>query len=165
MTAQIIQFGAPRRTLARIAEPAIRAGATIPANDTATVFARNRRLRKERDAAWDMAEAETLYRHALLKFTDEIEAVRRAGLPEARNHPERSDEERWALVDNYRAAFVRQLLTPAPNVAEIVWKRARVRAAYISPADKERVERVIADDLAFVDRYPTSSRRRKAVQS
>lgn len=51
---------------------------------------------------------------------------------------------------------MKQLLTPAPNVAAVVWKRAKLGARDFShlPTKRERVERMIDDDVAFLAAHP-----------
>jgi hypothetical protein len=51
--------------------------------------------------------------------------------------------------------------TPAPNVAAVAWKRAKFSGRDFSylPVKPERVERVIADDVAFLDAHPTRTRK------
>ncbi len=56
---------------------------------------------------------------------------------------------------------MKQLLTPAPNVAAVAWKRAKFSGSdfpylLVKP---ERVERVIVDDEAFLAAHPTRIKR------
>ncbi|WP_426442219.1 hypothetical protein [Bradyrhizobium genosp. P] len=67
------------------------------------------------------------------------------------------DEGRFHFVDKWREAVVKQLLTPAPDGLAVAWKRARLASsdfAYL-PTKAERIERVIADDVAFLQAHPT----------
>ncbi len=50
-----------------------------------------------------------------------------------------------------------QLLTPAPTVAEVAWKRAAFKAGDHRYTDvkPERIERAIADDVEFLRAHPT----------
>lgn len=66
--------------------------------------------------------------------------------------PPAADENRFSLLDAWREAVVKQLLTPAPNVAAVAWKRAKFsgRDFRYLPVKPERVERIIADDKAFL---------------
>jgi hypothetical protein len=76
-------------------------------------------------------------------------------LPESRFH---SDHDlRWDTLANWRAALVRQLLTPAPDIAAVNWKRATFfsdqhRFGDVQP---ERIEQAIRADLAFLAAHPT----------
>jgi hypothetical protein len=63
------------------------------------------------------------------------------------------------LVNSYRAALAKQLLTPAPDIASVNWKQAVVDSnrngyVFVEFVKKEHVERVIADDLAFLHAHP-----------
>jgi len=71
-----------------------------------------------------------------------------------------------ADVEKYRAALVKQLLTPARDVASVKWKQmalARGQHRY-TDVKPERIDRAIADDLAFLAAHPVrqSNRRRQS---
>jgi hypothetical protein len=71
--------------------------------------------------------------------------------------PSAKTESRFGLVDKWRGAVAKKLLTPAPDLAAITWKRAKLKSRdfpYL-PVKKERVERAIADDVAFLAAHPT----------
>jgi hypothetical protein len=55
---------------------------------------------------------------------------------------------------------VKQLLTPAADAAAIAWKRAQLAGRDFKqlPAKAERIERVIADDVAFLAAHPVRTR-------
>jgi hypothetical protein len=65
--------------------------------------------------------------------------------------------DRLDLVDKWREAVVKQLLTPAPDGAAVTWKRAKLAGRGFSrlPTKAERIERVISEDLAFLAAHPT----------
>jgi hypothetical protein len=65
-------------------------------------------------------------------------------------------QEHWTILAKYRAAIMQQLLTPASTVAEVTWKRAAFKAGQHRHTDvkPERIERAIADDLAFLAAHP-----------
>jgi hypothetical protein len=67
------------------------------------------------------------------------------------------------LVDTWREAVVKQLLTPAPDGAAVAWKRAKLAGRGFShlPTKAERIERVIAEDLAFLAAHPVRQSKRK----
>ena len=71
--------------------------------------------------------------------------------------PPREKEGRFDLVDKWREALVKQLLTPAPDLAAITWKRAQLagRGFKHLPTKAGRIERVIAENLAFLAAHPT----------
>jgi hypothetical protein len=79
---------------------------------------------------------------------------------EARAEPEVSHEARWSIVESYRDALRRQFLTPAPDVVSIDWKRRQLRKTF--GVNKERVEKAIAEDVAFLDAHPTRNSRSNA---
>jgi hypothetical protein len=153
MTAEIIDFTTRHRTPSADDAPRKTTGA-------ATATAKNSRLRSARREAWRRAEALMNYWHALLKFTDAASIAKRHGLKEARACPEAGDETRLQILDSYRDAWGKLLLTPAPDVARVNWKRQQTRRPYCG-IKKELVEKAIADDIAFLDAHPA----RKAVQS
>jgi hypothetical protein len=66
------------------------------------------------------------------------------------------DRDRHSMVSKWRAALVAQLLTPAPDARSVTWKQAALakgdhRYTDVKP---ERIERAIADDLAFLAAHP-----------
>jgi hypothetical protein len=64
-------------------------------------------------------------------------------------------------VDKWREAVAKKLLTPAPDLDAITWKRAKLKSSDFPhlPVKKERVERAIADDVAFLEAHPTRAKR------
>jgi hypothetical protein len=119
---------------------------------------KNGRIRQERKEIWRMAEAATRYWSSRLDFQHAVSWAQRMGVPEGRDHPaDPEDRDRRANVEKYRAALVRQLLTPAWDAASVAWKQnALARGKYEYTGVKpERIERAIADDLAFLKAHPT----------
>ena len=57
--------------------------------------------------------------------------TKKHGLKEARAHVEISEEARGPILDSYRDALGKQLLTPAPDVASVNWKRHKLSKSYI----------------------------------
>jgi hypothetical protein len=117
-----------------------------------TATGRNARLRSARWEVWRRADAITNYWHELLGFHHAVEYAKRLGLKEALAHVEFSEDARWPILCSYREALGKQLLTPAPDVASVNWKRLKLRKAY--GVKKELVEKAIADDIAFLDAHP-----------
>jgi hypothetical protein len=78
------------------------------------------------------------------------------GLPEGNNHPPHNPDERWTLLANWRQAIAQQLLTPAPDTAAVAWKKAALDGGQHEYTDikTERIDRAIADDLAFLAAHP-----------
>jgi hypothetical protein len=129
--------------------------------ETLTITAKNERLRSARREAWRKADALANYWHALLRFTDAVKRVKGLNVKEARAQPEVSHESRWSILESYRDALGRHLLTPAPDVASVNWKqRHQLRRAF--GVNKERVEKAIAEDVAFLDAHPTRNSRSSA---
>jgi hypothetical protein len=94
----------------------------------------------------------------------ELAAIERAqihDLPEGKNHPPRDPNERWVMLANLRQAIAQQLLTPAPDTAAIAWKKAALAGGDHEYTDvkPERIERAIADDVAFLTSHPTRIKR------
>jgi hypothetical protein len=126
-----------------------------PARSLSTT-AGNGRLRKERHDAWRMAGAATRYWRVRLDFEDAVLWAQQMEMPEGHLHPAVDPDYRRPMVEKYRAALVRQLLTPAWDVASVKWKQAALargdhRYTDVKP---ERIERAIADDLAFLAAHP-----------
>ena len=124
---------------------------------TATETAKNSRIRIARRDAWWTAGRTMDYWRARLDWQDAIETAQRHGIADSASLPLFGGESRFDLVDKWREALVKQLLTPAPDLAAISWKRAKLASRDFPhlPTRKERVERVIADDVAFLDAHPT----------
>jgi hypothetical protein len=84
--------------------------------------------------------------------------------PEGRAHPAINDEDRYPLVEKWRAAFVKQLLTPARDAASVTWKQnALARGKYEYTGLKpDRLKHAIADDLAFLAAHPVRQSKRRS---
>jgi hypothetical protein len=148
-------FSVSRKAYARKTR-AVKAKAEAAAPSSIT--AGNSRLRKERQETWRMAEAATRYWRVRLDFEDAVSWAQRMEIPEGDSHDGVDPDHRMPMVGKYREALVRQLLTPAWDVASLTWKRAVLaREDYvIGPYVKaERVEMAIADDLAWLAAHPT----------
>ena len=61
------------------------------------------------------------------------------------------------MVRRWREALVSQVLTPAPDANSVKWKQAVLDSGDLENAEvkTERVERAIADDIAFLEAHPT----------
>jgi hypothetical protein len=161
MSAEVIQFSAagPRRTTHQVQKSSLDA---VGRGGTMTTTMKNRRLRDERKEAWRRADAVTNYWKARLQFMDAASIAARRGLREEGCHYCEIDHKaRWAVLESYRAAIGKQLLTLAPDVASVNWKRAHMTKVLIE-VKRERVEQAIADDMAFLGAHPTRSLKAKA---
>jgi hypothetical protein len=128
-----------------------------PPDRTLSATAGNGRLRQERKEVWWMAEAATRYWKARIDFQSAVSWAQRMEIPEGRFHPNDPEEsDRISMVGKYRAALVEQLLTPAWDTASVAWKRAALKSGQHVYTDvkPERIERAIADDLAFLAAHP-----------
>jgi hypothetical protein len=121
------------------------------------VTAINSDLRKERQEIWRMAEVATSYWKKRLDFHGTLQSVQELGMPEGRNHPTATQEDRNPLLDSWRAALVKQLLTPAPDANSVKWKQATFAGGQHKYTDSnpKKIERAIADDLAWLAAHPT----------
>jgi hypothetical protein len=117
----------------------------------------NGRLRKERYEVWRMAEAATRYWRLRIDFQSAVSWAQRMEIPEGRFHPSDPEEsDRMSMVQRFRAALVKQLLTPAWDTASVKWKQMALARGHHCYTDvkPERIERAIADDLAFLAAHP-----------
>jgi hypothetical protein len=127
-----------------------------------TETAKNSRIRIARRDAWWLADRVTDYWRARLDWQSELEYAQREGIGDSASFPPaRYQEGRLDLVDKWREAVVKQLLTPAPDGGAVAWKRAKLQGRDFAhlPVKAERIERVIADDVAFLSAHPTRRRR------
>lgn len=126
----------------------------------------NRRLRRARSGDWLNARVETDFWLALLDFHTALQGVaaREIGAL-AYAYPEIGRLDRGALVKRWREALVRQMLTPAPDMAAVRWKQAILvskRHEYTFTVEHiERTKRAIAEDIAFLAAHPTKWRSSK----
>jgi hypothetical protein len=92
-----------------------------------------------------------------MKMDSAVSRVQRHGTPEGELHPIREPKDYWKLVANYRKAWARLMLTPAPDMLSVTWKRAQLKAGRHKYTDlkSERIERAIADDLEFLKAHPS----------
>jgi hypothetical protein len=125
-------------------------------NEGETITLRNKHLRDARKDAWRMAYSIRSYWHARLRFEDAISCAQNHGAAEGDAHPPHDPDDRWTILANYRQAIAQQLLTPAPDTAAIAWKKAALASGQheYTGVKPERIERAIADDLAFLAAHP-----------
>ncbi len=64
---------------------------------------------------------------------------------------------RYALIDEWRAALVAQMLTPAPDMGAVRWKQGKLVGDDIrrTDANLEKLRRAIAADLEWLAAHPT----------
>ncbi len=132
------------------------------------VTAINSDLRKERREAWRHAYRVTDYWQARLDWNSALSCAQSWGVADSAKFPAANDiESRWNLVDTWREAVVKQLLAPSPDLAAINWKRAKLASRDFAqlPTKVERIERVIADDVAWLAAHPTKRTGRRQDQA
>jgi hypothetical protein len=97
------------------------------------------------------------YWHARFKWRHELETAQRYGIGDSGSFPPPAPANPFEAVDTWREAVVKQLLTPAPDGAAVAWKRAKLAGRDFShlSTKAERIEQVIAEDLAFLAAHPT----------
>jgi hypothetical protein len=128
-----------------------------PLAGSLSATAQNGRLRDQRREVWRMAEAATRYWKVLIEFRAAVKQAQRMEITEGSFHPAvDADDRRPPMVENYRAAIAKQLLTPAPDAASVKWKQAALAAGKheYTGVKSDRIERAIADDLAFLAAHP-----------
>jgi hypothetical protein len=123
----------------------------------ATETAKNARIRTERRDAWWHAARVSDYWRTRMDWHSALGIAQQYGIADSTSFPSAENEGRMGLVDTWREAVVKQLLTPAPDGAAITWKRAQLAGRGFSqlPTKAERIERVISEDLAFLAAHPT----------
>jgi hypothetical protein len=77
----------------------------------------------------------------------------------AYSYPQCKDdfESRGAEVSAWRAALMQQMLTPAPDVAAVNWKKVQLRGGQHRFTDikPERLERAIEADVKWLKAHPS----------
>jgi hypothetical protein len=167
-TAQIIQFAAIRSKLGKKISPSSepvsdrpRTAAGYFRNEDVSDTCQNQRLRSNRRDVWREADAVMEYWHVSMKMDSAISRVQNFGTPEGDLHPTRNPKDYWTLVEKWRKAWARLMLTPAPDMLSVRWKRAQLKARNHKHTDlkTERIEQAIADDVEFLKAHPTRRRR------
>jgi hypothetical protein len=113
--------------------------------------------RTARYEAWGKAGAAACFWKALADLDHALLVAQREKMPEALLYePVEAGSAGWhANIRAYQDATDRQLLTPAPNMGAVNWKQRRK----FSHLPRGRIERAIAEDLAWLRKYPASERR------
>ena len=152
----------------RIAKRKARLLELTTAPETLSETCKNSRLRLSRRDAWWEAAHLTDYCRARLDWHSSLSTAQSRNIADANSYPKADDtgDNCWTLVALWRDALVKRMLTPAPDALAVAWKRAQLRAENYKYTDvkPERIERSIAEDVAFLAAHPTR-RLRPAVQS
>jgi hypothetical protein len=92
-----------------------------------------------------------------MKMDSAISRVQNHDTPEGELHPIYNPQNHWAMIAKYREAWARLMLTPAPDMSRVAWKRAQLKAQNHKHTDlkAERIERAIVDDVEFLKAHPT----------
>jgi hypothetical protein len=155
MSCEIIQFSA--RTAVPSAHRVQPEPISVRREEPLTETCKNSRLRIARRDAWWRACRIKDYWRARMDWNHALSCAQSHGIGDANSYPSIENGSRFDLVDKWREAVVKQLLTPAPDGAAVTWKRAQLAGRGFShlPTKTERIERVIAEDLAFLAAHPT----------
>jgi hypothetical protein len=105
------------------------------------------------------------YWRTRLDWHSALGTAQKYGIADSASFPSAENESPFGLVDTWREAVVKQLLTPAPDGAAVTWKRAQLAGRGFShlPTKAERIERVISEDLAFFAAHPTRRSNSEAI--
>jgi hypothetical protein len=165
MSCEIIQFSTAARPVRPVSDKRA-PGALTPRQQRregkpelpppATETAKNARIRAERRDAWWLACRETEYWHARLKWRSELATAQTYGIGDSGSFPPVTDSP-FQAADTWREAVAKQLLTPAPTLGDVTWKRAKIKSDEFKqlPITLARAEQAIAEDLAFLAAHPT----------
>jgi hypothetical protein len=163
MSCEIIQFSAAARPARPVSDKQAvspweqrRAGKPeLP--PPATETAKNARIRTERREAWWLAGRVADYWHARFKWRYELATAQRYGIGDSASFPAPVSAGRFEDVNLWREAVAKQLLTPAPTLGDVAWKRAKIKSDDFKqlPIALVRAEQAIADDVAFLAAHPT----------
>lgn len=151
----------------RLAKRAKRMAVFETAPETLTVTCRNKRLREQRKIPWRKAEVTTKYWRARMDWCDALTSAQVAGIKDAAGDKGDHRADRNLSLQKWRDAIGAQMLTPAPDVGAITWKRGQMRDyqwRWSSVTDKQ-VERALAADIAWLEQHPTKKSLLAAAQA
>jgi hypothetical protein len=97
-----------------------------PLAPATTDSCRNQRARLRRRDVWRRAERSTSYWRTRLDWQSALEFAQRDGIGDSSSFEQVMHGERFELLELWRAALVEQMLTPAPDLAAIAWKRSKL---------------------------------------
>jgi hypothetical protein len=165
MSCEIIQFS----TVARSARPVIGNRALTPRQrrregkpdlpPPATETAKNSRVRTARRDVWWRASRLSEYWQARMEWHSALGIAQQYGIADGASFPSAENESRLRLVDTWRVAIAKQLLTPAPDLGAVTWKRAKLKSSDFSylPINAARVEQAICRRRGIPRRAPDAS--------
>jgi hypothetical protein len=97
------------------------------------------------------------YWRARLEWHHALGLAQQYGIADGASFPPAENESRLGVVDTWREAIAKQMLTPAPDLGAATWKRAKLKSSDFKhlPIKAARAEQAIADDVAFLAAHPT----------
>jgi hypothetical protein len=123
---------------------------------------RNHRFRQARRDAWRDAESLARFNHARMEWHSALRFAQSWNVPGADKYPKIEPEDgRFDMVREWRIALVAQLLTPAPDQAAVIWKRAQLRMGehkHIGVKDA-KIQHAIDKDVAWLAAHPSKKSR------
>jgi hypothetical protein len=128
-----------------------------PLPEPQTDTCKNQRLRDARKGAWNAARSSTEYCHARWKWKNALETAQRHVVADANTFPDAKQTGGLDVVVAWRHALVKQLLTPAPDLGSVTWKRAQLAGGqyvYVG-VKRERIEAMIEADATWLAAHPT----------
>jgi hypothetical protein len=123
-----------------------------------TESCRNHRMRLGRRKAWTAARRLTDYWRARFEWHNQLSSAQDYDVADANSFPKSKDGEgRFALVALWRDALVKQMLTPAPDLGAIAWKRTQLKGGQHEHigVKAETIERAIAADEKWLAAHPS----------
>jgi hypothetical protein len=118
----------------------------------------NESLRRDRAGAWSRAEAKVQFLLAQLEYYRAVEHAQKYEVPDARGLLTLDAAADFQLVESWRLAVMEHILTPAPKVSALTWKRRKVAGLgpfdWVGGATPARVEKALAEDEAFLKAFP-----------
>jgi hypothetical protein len=135
------------------------------APETLTTTCKNQRMRLSRRDAWWAAERLTRYWRARLDWWSALSLAQTYNVADANSYPKCHEDglsdDRLSLVDLWRTALMKQMLTPAPDMAAVNWKRVQLRGGVHrhTAVKPEKLERAIEADVQWLNDHPMRAKK------
>jgi hypothetical protein len=129
------------------------------APETMTATGRNAILRHDRWVTWRERRRLTKYWRARLDWDHALEVAQEFDVGDSNTFAKHGYEqaESAVLVDLWRVALIGQMLTPAPDLRAVEWKRAELRKRhhrFVATVTEAQLQQSIADDVAWLAAHP-----------